>query len=73
MNCRPVRIPGNYLGEAAKIATDRPAFGIKHEPELLIGYPHLLVQVSLADFKGSKAQRIGYLRKVAEQMPARLP
>ena len=61
------------LGQAAKIAT------IKHEvagqffPELMVRYPRTLVRVGFVSFTGSKVQRVGYLRKIAQQLPARLP
>lgn len=60
-------------GQAAKIATLKSEFNEKFYPELWIRYPHILVRVALSDFKGTKAQRMGYLRKIAKQLPARLP
>lgn len=60
------------VGNAAKIATAKSALSSQLYPELLIRYPHMLVQVGLADFKGTKSQRMGYLRRIAQQLPARL-
>jgi hypothetical protein len=61
------------IGQAAKIATPKSGFTSDASAGLLIRYPHMLVQVGLADFKGTQAERLGYLRKIAQQLPARLP
>lgn len=61
------------VGRTAKIATLKSVLTGKVYPELFIRYSHMLVRVSLSDFKGTKAQRMGYLRKIASQLPARLP
>lgn len=61
------------VGQAAKIATPKTVLTSNVSAELLIRYPHVLVQVGLADFKGTNSQRLGYLRKIARQLPARLP
>jgi hypothetical protein len=59
------------VGQAAKIATLKSDFGQNFYPELWIRYPHMLVRVALSDFKGTKAQRMEYLGKIAKQLPAR--
>jgi hypothetical protein len=60
------------VGRAAKIATAKPVPGRKFQPELLVRYPNMVVQVGLADFRGTDEQRIRYLRNIARQLPARL-
>jgi hypothetical protein len=61
------------VGQAAKIGTFKADNNEKYDPALLIGYPYTLVTVQLGEFKGTDAQRKEYLKKIARQMPARLP
>jgi hypothetical protein len=69
----------NGVGQAAKIGTFKPSDDIKsgakvkYYPELLIGYPYTLTTVGLNGFTGTGAQRMEYLKRIARQMPAKLP
>lgn len=64
----------NGVGQAAKIGTFKADNNQDlYDPTLLIGYPYTLAEVQLRGFKGTDAQRMDYLKKIAKQMPARLP
>jgi hypothetical protein len=63
----------NGVGQAAKIGTFKADNNVKYDPALLVGYPYTLATVRLREFKGTDAQRMEYLKKIAKQMPARLP